>query len=91
MKINTSNFKIIENAYKLQSSNTYAKNKVETKNDRVEFSQTAKYLSNISTREEKIDEKKINEIKNKIESGTYKIDSKTIARKILEDIKGERK
>lgn len=89
MKINSTTLKAIENSYKVQSSNTYSKNKIEKTSDRVELSQTSKYLSKIILCDEKIDTKKVNEIKSKIELGTYNVDSKSIAMKIIGSIKGD--
>lgn len=91
MKINFLNINSIQNTYKTQSLNKYSDNKINKSNDRVELSQTAKYLSKLSSEDEMIDEKKINEIKSRIESGTYNVDSKTIAKKILENIRGEKR
>lgn len=90
MKINFINVKCVENTYKNQSLNKYSDIKINKGNDRVELSQTAKYLSEVSQSNEKIDEKKVNDIKKRIESGTYNVDSKTIAKKILENIRGDK-
>lgn len=89
MKVSFINIKGVENTYKTQSLNKYSNSKINKSNDRVELSETARYLSKVSESNVKIDDKKINEIKKRIESGTYNIDSKTIAKKILENIKGD--
>ena len=57
--------------------------------DKITISEDAKYLSKITSEDENIDINKINEIRNKIKSGTYVVDSRKVAEKIMESIKGE--
>ncbi|MCS7180223.1 MAG: flagellar biosynthesis anti-sigma factor FlgM [bacterium] len=57
--------------------------------DKVEISQESKVLSKmkeILKEEEKIDEKKINEIKEKIEKKEYNVDVRSIVEKLIEDM-----
>lgn len=89
MKIDSIRNNSVINAYKQQKS--YEKEKV-TKNktkDKVEISDAAKYLNKTTNNNENIDIDKINKIKNRIEKGTYNVDSRSLAKKIIEIIKGE--
>jgi negative regulator of flagellin synthesis FlgM len=57
--------------------------------DKIEISKESEMLNKIKeilNEEEKIDEEKINRIKEEIESGKYNIDTKTIVQKLIEDI-----
>lgn len=89
MKVNSIQANNMISAYKNQRQ--YVKQDVMNKSvkDKVIISERAKYLSKINAEAENIDIDKINEIKNKIKSGTYNIDSKDLAKKIVESIKGE--
>lgn len=87
MKINLMTVKSIENMYKKQNENSYRQNKIDQKSDKLEISKEAKYLSKISSSNDEIEMNKIYEIKNKINSRNYSVDSKDIAKKILEKIK----
>lgn len=89
MKIGSINQRNIENIYKY--------NKIEEKvikkqrKDTVQISELGKYLSEVnSNKKEEINIEKINELKQRINNGTYKIDSKDIAKKIIEHIRGEK-
>lgn len=89
MKIGSINQKVIENIYK--------SNKVEEKaiknerKDTIQISDLGKYLSEVSNNQkEEINIEKVNELKKKIDSGTYKIDSKDIAKKIIEHMRGDK-
>lgn len=89
MKIDSIRRNNMINVYKKQKN---YENKTVTKRemkDKVEISDAAKYLNKIVNDNENINLDKINDIKNKINNGTYKIDSKKIAKKMLESIKGE--
>ena len=57
--------------------------------DKVEISKDAKYLNNINNDNKDIDLDKINEIKKRIKNGTYKVDSRSIAKSILNNSRGE--
>jgi flagellar biosynthesis anti-sigma factor FlgM len=57
--------------------------------DKIEISKESEILNKLKeilNEEEKIDEEKINRIKEEIESGKYNIDIKTIVQKLIEDI-----
>ena len=89
MKIDSIRRNNMINVYKKQKK---YENKTITKRemkDKVEISDAAKYLNKIVNDNENINLDKINDIKNRINNGTYKIDSKKIAKKMLESIKGE--
>ncbi len=88
MNITSVNFRGIENMYK---NNKVQANPVNNKIvDRVEISELGKQLNKLNTNKEEINIDKINEIKTKIENGTYKVDSKDLAKKIIESMKGEK-
>ena len=81
-----SNFAI--NNYTKSVNNIKTQKPVE-KIDKVEISMMGKHLSNISKSEDKdVNIDKVNKIKSMIENGTYNIDSKELAKKILEKMKG---
>lgn len=89
MKIDSIRRNNMINVYKKQ--NNY-ENKTVTKKemkDKVEISDAAKYLNKTVNDNENINLDKINDIKNRINNGTYKVDSKEIAKKMIESIKGE--
>ncbi|MDQ0149887.1 flagellar biosynthesis anti-sigma factor FlgM [Eubacterium multiforme] len=89
MKIDSIRRNNMINVYKKQK---HYENKTVTKKemkDKVEISDAAKYLNKIVNDNENINLDKINDIKNRINNGTYKIDSKKIAKKMIESIKGE--
>lgn len=89
MKVDSIRNNSIINSYKQQKY--YEKEKV-TKNkpkDKVEISDAAKYLNRTTNDNENIDIDKINKIKNRIKQGTYNVDSRSLAKKIIEITKGE--
>lgn len=65
-------------------------NDTKTKKDSLEISSTAKSLSNMQSDDIKVicDEKRVENIKTSIRQGTYTMDSKSIAKKILLNMKG---
>lgn len=89
MKINSINTNNMISAYGKQKQHI----KTETINkgfkDKVEISEEAKYLSKINSDNENINVDKINEIKKKIQEGTYNVSSRNIAQKIMNVIKGD--
>lgn len=88
MKIGSINPRNIEKMYK--SNKIEEKNIKNQRKDTIQISDLGKYLSEVnSNKKEEIDIEKVNELKKKIDNGTYKIDSKDIAKKILEHIRGE--
>lgn len=89
MNITPIRYKSIENIYK--TNKIQEKIEVKTKNmDTVEISELGKYLSKVDSSKDSVDIEKVNEIKRKIETGTYKIDSKDLAKKIIENMRGEK-
>ncbi|MGO0883028.1 flagellar biosynthesis anti-sigma factor FlgM [Clostridioides difficile] len=74
--------------------NTVGVKKVEeiqktSKTDKIELSKFAKEMASISNMsDETIRNKKIDEIKNALENGTYKIKPEEIAKKMIEDMRG---
>ncbi|WP_297712204.1 flagellar biosynthesis anti-sigma factor FlgM [Clostridium sp.] len=76
------------NAYSKQRQ--YVKSDTANKSikDTVQISKSAKYLNEINNNEG-IDLDKINEIKQRIKNGTYKIDSRSIAKSILNNNRGD--
>ena len=89
MKINSISTNNMINAYSKQKQ--YVKTETVNKSfkDKVEISEDAKYLSKINSDNENINIDKVNEIKKKIQEGTYSINSKNIAQKIIDVIKGD--
>ncbi|MGO0907516.1 flagellar biosynthesis anti-sigma factor FlgM [Clostridioides difficile] len=60
-----------------------------SKTDKIELSKFAKEMASVSNMsDETIRNKKIDEIKNALESGTYKIKPEEIAKKMIEDMRG---
>lgn len=89
MKINSivANNMISVYSKQKQYVKSYITNKV--MKDKVEISKDAKYLNNINNDNKDIDLDKINEIKKRIKNGTYKVDSRSIAKSILNNSRGE--
>lgn len=93
MNINKVNFGNVNNVYKINKQ----ENKQETtqqsvsksKKDTVEISDLGKYLNKVNTSKEEINMDKVNDIKARIENGTYKVDSKDLAKKIIQHMKGD--
>ncbi|MCC0783679.1 flagellar biosynthesis anti-sigma factor FlgM [Clostridioides sp. ES-S-0108-01] len=79
--------------------NNYLKNKSDTKKvqqvqktgkkDKIELSKFAKEMASVSNmNDEATRNKKIEEIKSALESGTYKIKPEEIAKKMIEEMRG---
>lgn len=88
MKIGSINQRVIENIYK--SNKVEEKAIKKEKIDTIQISDLGKYLSEVNNKKEEINIEKVNELKKKIDNGTYKIDSKDIAKKIIEHMRGEK-
>lgn len=93
MKINSVKFNNIDNIYKTQKLDI-EKTKTNNKSDSVQISDLGKYLNKVNTnkinsREEDVNMDKVNDIKKRIENGTYSVDSKALARKIIEKMEGD--
>lgn len=87
MKIGSINQRVIENIYK--SNKAEDKSIKKEKIDTVQISDLGKYLSEVNNKKEEVNIEKVNELKKKIDNGTYRIDSKDIAKKIIEHMRGE--
>ncbi|WP_270659150.1 flagellar biosynthesis anti-sigma factor FlgM [Paraclostridium bifermentans] len=86
MKITNDKHVVFNSIYKMDKlkNNNESKNKNNT--DSVQISDLGKYLSKVNSKEEPMDMEKINRLKNEIESGTYKVDSRILAKKIVEKL-----
>lgn len=89
MKINSVNTNNMINAYSKQKQYVKTETLNKVSKDKVEISEEAKYLSKINSDNENINIDKVNEIKKKIQDGTYNINSRNIAQKIINAIKGD--
>ncbi len=87
MNIGSVRYTSIENIYK--SNNIVIKPIDNKRTDTLELSELGKYLSKVNSNNEDINVDKINEIKRRIENGTYKVDSKDLAKKIIKNMKVE--
>lgn len=88
MNINLVKFRNLERVYNNNKVDVnYVKNT--KKGDTVEISQMGKYLNKVNSSKEEVNIDRINEIKSKIESGQYRIDSNELAKKIIEKMRGE--
>lgn len=86
MKVTNDKYINVNSIYKTGKINSINGNKKQTKSDSVQISELGKYLSKVNSREENIDMDKVNKLKQKIESGTYKVDSRLLAKKIVEKL-----
>ncbi len=87
MNINSIKFEKIESIYTNNKQELWQNQK--TKNqDILEISDLGRYLNKVNSGEEKMNLEKINDIKKRIENGTYRIDSNDLAKKIIENMKG---
>lgn len=88
MKIEGISSKEIMNIYSKRKAER--KSAVEAKQDTLEISSIGKSLCDYSTGEDfGISPEKLNSIKNEISSGTYNKDSKIVAQKMLDIMKGK--
>lgn len=93
MKINSVKFNNIDNIYKAQKLEI-EKTKTNNKSDSIQISDLGKYLNKVNTNkinssEEDVNMDKVNDIKKRIENGTYTVDSKALAKKIIEKMEGD--
>lgn len=89
MKIGSTYTNNMVNAYNKQKQVVKTEVANKTPRDSVVISDSAKYLNKINADSEGINLEKINEIKNRIKSGTYSINSRDIAKKMVDSIEGE--
>lgn len=87
MNINSIRFEKIESIYKNNKQELWQNQKPKNQ-DILEISDLGKYLNKVNSGEEKMNLEKINDIKKRIENGTYRIDSNDLAKKIIENMKG---
>lgn len=93
MKINSVQFNNIDNIYKSKKVES-EKSKTNNKSDSIQISDLGKYLNKVNTEkissnEENINMDKVEDIKRRIENGTYSVDSKVLAKNIIEKMEGE--
>ena len=87
MKITNDNHVVFNSIYKIDKVDKIENNNQNKKNtDSVQISEFGKYLSKLNSKEEKMDMEKINRLKQQIEDGTYKVDSRLLAKKIVEKL-----
>lgn len=86
MKITNDKHVVFNSIYKMNKLKNNNENKSQNNTDSVQISDLGKYLSKVNSKEEPMDMEKINRLKNEIESGTYKVDSRILAKKIVEKL-----
>lgn len=89
MKIHSIQRNTMINAYNKQRQPLKQGEVNKQNKDKVTISEDAKYLSKLNSDNDSVNIDKINEIKNRIKQGTYNVDSKAVAKKIIEATKGE--
>lgn len=87
MNIDKVNFNNVTTLYK--SNRVEVNPKIEKRTDTVEISDLGKYLNKVNTEKKEVDIDKVNELRKQIESGTYKVNSRDLAKKIIEHMKGD--
>lgn len=86
MKVTNDKHIAFNSIYKMDKLKNNNENKSKNSSDSVQISELGKYLSKVNSKEETMDIEKINRLKNQIENGTYKVDSRILAKKILEKL-----
>lgn len=89
MKVHSVQRNIMINQYNKQRQPLKQGEMNKQNKDKVTISEDAKYLSKMNSDNENLDIDKINEIKSRIKQGTYNVNSKAVAKKIIEATKGE--
>ena len=88
MNINGINSNNVINFYSKNKNRVSQKKEVNNVSDRIEISKLGKSLTNYTLEGVNVDNsKKIEELKNQINNGTYNVDAKLTARSILDTIK----
>lgn len=87
MNINSIKFGKIESIYTNNKQELWQNQKPKNQ-DILEISDLGKYLNKVNSGEEKMNLEKINDIKKRIENGTYRVNSNDLAKKIIENMKG---
>jgi len=75
--------------YYSKNMNKSTNTQIRREKDKVEISDIGRKLSKIDSLNKEDREKLVIEIKDKVQNGTYKVDSKLLAKKIIGHIKGE--
>ncbi len=86
MKVSNDVKVAFNNIYKMDKIKNHNNYKNKNNTDTLEISELGKYLSKVNSKEESIDMEKINRLKKQIESGTYKVNSRDLAKKIIEKL-----
>ncbi|CEJ74596.1 regulator of flagellin synthesis FlgM [[Clostridium] sordellii] len=86
MKVTNDSKVAFNNIYKMEKVKNHNNYNNKNSADRLELSELGKYLSKVNSKEEVMDMEKVNKLKKQIESGTYKIDSRALAKKIIEKL-----
>lgn len=86
MKVTNDSKVAFNNIYKMEKVKDHNNYKNQNNSDRLEISELGKYLSKVNSKEDVMDMEKVNKLKKQIESGTYKIDSRALAKKIIEKL-----
>lgn len=89
MKINSIKFTNVDNIYKTKKLGVENINNKNNKSDSVQISDLGKYLNEVNISKEDVNMDKVNDIKKRIENGTYSVDSKALAKKIIERMEGD--
>ncbi|MCY6483653.1 flagellar biosynthesis anti-sigma factor FlgM [Clostridium aestuarii] len=90
MKVTGASGSKIINIYGKNSNRIQKNHKSSVKKDSLEISNVARSLSSLVDNEKNlISKKRLEEIKNQISKGTYNVDSKLIAKKMLDIMKGK--
>lgn len=88
MNINGINSNNVINLYSKNRNRVSQTKEVKSVSDRIEISKLGKSLTNYTLEGVNVDNsKKIEELKNQINNGTYNVDAKLTARSILDTIK----
>ncbi|MBA5851088.1 flagellar biosynthesis anti-sigma factor FlgM [Clostridium sp. cel8] len=90
MKVNGISTNQLSNLYKDSSREKNVNTNSEAAKDSISISSIGKSLSSYFTDDNIIDykEEKVNSIKKAIANGTYKVDAKLVAQKIIDNMKG---
>ncbi|SCI97687.1 flagellar biosynthesis anti-sigma factor FlgM [uncultured Clostridium sp.] len=86
MKVSNDVKVAFNNIYKMDKIKNHNNYKNKNNADTLEISELGKYLSKVNSKEESIDMEKISRLKKQIESGTYKVNSRDLAKKIIEKL-----
>ena len=88
MKIDRLTVDNIDRLYKNNTKNNIEENEISKKGDRIEISEDAKKIRSISEDNNQYMNKDIEAIKKAINDGTYKVDTKELAKSMKDFMKG---